>query len=118
MFEAKGRVCAKGLRLGQAARAWLGPEGLWGGLIAHLFHHGMQSHSGEVELTQHHAQDLAGPGGKDTLSAPPEPGSWEGTPAPAHPKTATRWPCAVVKEMQACGVSCLLTSSLPTPSLA
>lgn len=51
----------------------------------HLPHRGVQSHSGEAEFAQHHAQDLAGPGGKDVLSAPPVPGSWEGASALAYP---------------------------------
>lgn len=75
-----GRGKSPGTR-SQAGRRW----GSWSSLRPHLFHHGMQSHSGEVEFTQQHAQDLAGPSGKDMLSAPSAPGSWEGTPAPAHP---------------------------------
>jgi hypothetical protein len=63
------------------------------GAGAHLLHHGVQGHGREAELTQHHTQDLAGPGGGKGVSVlrlafPPRP--------PLPPPDRQGWGCRLL----------------------
>lgn len=81
-----GESVGKGLEAGGI----LGLAGRHSLRAPHLFHHGVQSHCGEVELPQHHAQDLAGPGGKEATVSSSCSGSWDSDPARTHQRHQVR----------------------------